>query len=100
MILISISIISFIIQSFIIILITILKQYKQCIIRINNNNSNIIYWIIFLMTTLIMMLIMMTTTKMTSGYLYSVTQFPFAMWGAAVDNNSYEWLLKPKNESE
>ena len=34
-------------------------------------------------------------------YITAVTQFPFAMWGGgAVDNNSYEWLLKSKNESE
>ena len=33
--------------------------------------------------------------------LWPVTQFPFAMWGGGtVDNNSYEWLLKSKNESE
>ena len=31
----------------------------------------------------------------------TVTQFPFAMWGGgAGGNNSYEWLLKSKNESE
>ena len=38
-----------------------------------------------------------------SLYVNAVTQFPFAMCvcgGGAVDNNSYEWLLKSKNESE